>query len=37
MPKLTTTDLTSLSSNETSSVNTLNANFALVETAIEYS
>ena len=35
MPKLTTTDLTSLSSNETSSVNTLNANFALVETAIE--
>ena len=35
MPKLTTTDLTSLSSNETSSVSTINANFALVETAIE--
>jgi hypothetical protein len=35
MPKLTTTDLTALSSNETSSVNTINANFALVETAME--
>ena len=34
MAKLTTTDLTSLA-NETSAVNTLNANFALVETAMD--
>lgn len=34
MAKLTTSDLTSLA-NETSAVNTINANFALVETALE--
>jgi hypothetical protein len=35
MAKLTTTDLTSLSSNETSSVNTINANNAAIEAAME--
>jgi len=35
MAKLTLSDLTSLSSNETSSVNTINANSALIEAALE--
>lgn len=35
MAKLTTTDLTQLSSNETSAVSTTNANMALIETAME--
>lgn len=35
MPKLTTSDLTSLTSNEASAVSTINANFAAVEVAME--
>ena len=35
MAKLTLTDLTSLTSNETTAVNQINANGALIETALE--
>ena len=35
MAKLTLTDLTSLSSNEANAVSTINANWALIETALE--
>ena len=35
MAKLTTTDLTSLTSNETSAINTINANMAAIEAAME--
>ena len=35
MPKLTLSDLTSLTSNETSAITLINANMALVEAAVE--
>ena len=35
MPKLTLSDLTSLTSNEANAVSTINANMALIETAME--
>ena len=35
MAKLTLTDLTSLTSNETTAINQINANGALIETALE--